>query len=169
MVKPLIVDLPYPEINAVTPSKKSAMIIAPAYSGLSGEITAILGYTYHSFYFNEYCEEIALVLEGIAIAEMKHFDMLGRLMLKLGVSPIISQTPPYQYDFYNTSRVSYSKTPHKMLLDDITGEMKAIMEYKKMLEMLDDEYVSAIISRIILDEELHVKILKTQLEKLNNA
>ena len=166
MVKPLIVDLEYPTLE-VLPSRQDALVIAPAYSGLKGELTAILSYQYHYLYFYEEYRDIAETLAGISLAEMLHFRRLGKILKKLGTSPVLSSLPPYQFNFYNTSSVSISKTPQKMLLDDIGGEMEAIMSYKRMLENLSNENVGAFISRIILDEELHVKILKEQLEKIN--
>lgn len=65
--------------------------------------------------------------------------------------------------------MSYSQTPQKMLMDDITGELTAIEEYTQMLGQLSDERVGAVISRIRLDEELHVKVLQEQLEKLTGS
>ena len=54
-------------------------------------------------------------------------------------------------------------------MDDITGELTAIEEYTQMLGQLSDERVGAVISRIRLDEELHVKVLQEQLEKLTGS
>lgn len=55
----------------------------------------------------------------------------------------------------------------KMIMDDIQGEMNAIAEYKKMLFVLKNEDVAAIIQRIIIDEQLHLETLKNMLNKLN--
>ena len=53
-----------------------------------------------------------------------------------------------------------------MLMDDINGELAAIAEYDRIIGELRNERVSAIIKRIKLDEELHVKILREQLNKI---
>ena len=55
-----------------------------------------------------------------------------------------------------------------MLLDDISGEITAINSYKDMEKKLP-ENVAAIIARIRLDEELHVKALKSLMEKLSSC
>ena len=101
---------------------------------------------------------------SIAVAEMKHIDILGTAMLKLGVSPKFVQCPNTK-EYYNTSAVSQSTTPQKMLMDDIQGEMNAIADYQKMLFVLKNEQVEAIIQRIILDEQLHLETLKKMLEQ----
>lgn len=161
------VDLPYPSLDSIEPDAISAKIISPAYSGQESELTAVMQYVYHHFYFEEGWEEIANGLMKIAIAEMEHFEILGKLLLKLGVDPVYTWCPPLKWNFYNTGSVSYTKTPQKMLMDDITGELLAIKEYEKMISCLQNEEVSAVIARIILDEQLHVKILKGYLEKIS--
>lgn len=163
-MKPLICDLPYPSVDLLTKDVRSGQIISFAYATLRGELTATLQYTYHHFYFGETSAEDADMLMRIAIAEMKHIDILGESMLKLGVSPKFIQCPNSQV-YYNSSTVSQSTTPTKMLMDDIQGEMNAIADYQKMLFVLKNEQVEAIIQRIILDEQLHLETLKAMLKK----
>ena len=168
MPKPLIIDLPYPNIDDVGVDKKSASIISPSFSGGHGELNATLQYVYHHFNFNEQKdEESAEILMGIAVAEMKHLEMLGELLAKLGADPIYTRFPPYKNDFYTAATVSYSKTPRKMILDDVLAEMLAIKDYSKMLVELENEKVCAVIRRIMLDEELHLKVLKDRFVKIS--
>lgn len=167
MDKPILVDLPYPSIDDLQTDYYSAEIISKAYAGTHGELATILQYVYHHLNFQDAEQyEIASTLMAISIGEMKHLDILGETLLKLGVDPIFTRFPPYKCDYFNTSNVRYSKTPKKMIMDDITGELVAIEEYKDMINRLKNENVSAIISRIILDEELHVKVLKDILSRI---
>ena len=163
-MKPLICDLPYPSVDDLRPDVRSGQIISFAYATLKGELTTTLQYTYHHFYFGAIDKEDADTIMRIAIAEMKHIDILGESMLKLGVDPKYIQCPNTK-TYYDTSTVSQSKTAQKMLMDDIEGEMNAIADYHKMLFILKNEQVSAIIQRIVLDEQLHLETLKKMLEK----
>ena len=163
-MKPLICDLPYPSTETLTKDVRSGQIISFAYATLHGELTATLQYVYHHFYFAEFEQDDAEILMAIAKAEMIHIDILGSAMLKLGVTPRYVQMPNTN-NFYNTCAVSCSKTPQKMLLDDIQGELNAIADYQKMLFILKNEQVEAIIQRIILDEQLHLEKLKEMLTK----
>ena len=163
-MKPLICDLPYPSTDTLTKDVRSGQIISFAYATLRGELTATLQYVYHHFYFDEIEKTDAEILMAIAKAEMIHIDILGTAMLKLGVSPKYVQVPCTN-NFFNTSTVSQSTTPQKMLMDDIQGEMNAIADYEKMLFILKNEQVEAIIQRIILDEQLHLEKLKEMLTK----
>ena len=163
-MKPLICDLPYPSTDTLTTDVRSGQIISFAYATLHGELTAILQYVYHHFYFDKIEENDAEILMAIAKAEMMHLDILGTAMLRLGVSPRYVQIPNTS-NYYNTCSVSQATTPQKMLMDDIQGEMNAIADYQKMLFILKNEQVEAIIQRIILDEQLHLDKLKEMLTK----
>lgn len=162
-MKMTIVDLPYPKIDKVQ-DLHSANVISLAYATLQGELTATLQYVFQHFQFEEIDPEDADVMMGISLAEMHHFDLLGQSILTLGGQPTMVQYPNSKV-WYNTSAVSQATKPQKMLMDDIVGEMGAIECYQKMLQVLKNEQVSALIERIILDEQLHLQILKKLLEK----
>lgn len=166
MQTPLRVDLSYPDPLTFEVDVRSARIISSAYSGLRGELTATLQYTFNTFYLEEE-KQIQDLFRSIALTEMEHFELLGKALKSLGVEPVITQMPPFKFNPYTTSALNYSTNIHKVLLDAITGELNAIAEYEKMLAHLENEKVSALITRIILDERLHVVALKEQLEKIS--
>lgn len=168
MTKPLIVDLPYPDTSNLATDIVAGRIISFAYASLKGELNAILQYTYHSFYFAKYSKEYAQLMESIAIAEMMHLEMLGKTMLQLGVDPRYIQYPTQPTSFYDTSAVASSKHPKKMVMDDLEGELNAIADYQKMMFLLKNEEVAALIQRIVLDEQLHVEKLRELMQTINN-
>jgi bacterioferritin len=102
---------------------------------------------------------------GIAFSEMHHLEILGEVLLQAGIEPIYAEYLPFGCNFYKSDVVSYSKTAGKMLLDDISGELVAIDSYEKAILSIANEEVKAVLTRIKLDEELHVKVLKERLEK----
>ncbi len=166
-MKPLVVDIPYPSLKNITEDKRSAYVISPAYSGLNGELNAILSYEYHSQFFNKLnMPEFKETVQRIAVAEMEHLEILGELLIKLGANPVYTLRAFDKYDFYNTSNVSESNVPEKMILDEIAAEINTVNDYCEMEKVLP-ENVSAVIKRIKLDEELHIKALKELMEKLN--
>lgn len=167
-MKPICLDLPYPPLDCIGCDPLSARIIFPAYATAHGELTAVLQYIYHSFRFG--CLEdrqTAETLVGIAVAEMRHFDILGEMLLRLGVDPVYTTNlPGTPFNFYSASAVSYSKTAKKMLMDDLSGELCAVQTYGRMLSCLCNEDVAAVIARIKMDEELHVQVLKERMNAL---
>ena len=112
MTKPLICDLPYPNVDSLTPDVRSAKIISFAYASLHGELAATLQYQYHHVWTE--IGEVALLYEQIAVAEMLHLNLLAKAMKRLGLDPLYRQNPQTPNLWYNTSTVSHSKTLPKM-------------------------------------------------------
>ena len=52
----------------------------------------------------------------------------------------------------------------KMLLADMEAERDAIRQYEMHISMMKDECVNAVLTRIIMDEEYHIMILRTLLK-----
>lgn len=166
-MKPLRVNLPYPDFSDIEPDRRIAEIIRPAYAGKGSELNAILQYIYHSLHFDNVGDKTtADILISIALAEMEHFKILGQLLLKLGADPMFAVGTPFGLDFYSANRISYSKTRQKMLLDDITDEMLAVKGYSDIISSIECEKVGAVIARIRLDEELHIVALKNRLSEI---
>lgn len=170
MIKPVKVDLPYPSVCGISPDKRLASEISDSYAGKKSELNAILQYAFHAQIFSASGDnETADTLMGIALTEMEHLKILGELLIALGVSPVYRSYSYGTTNFYNSCNVSYSVTPQKMLLDDVSGEMDAVRGYENIEKNCKDEQVGAVISRIRLDEELHVAVLKSILEKLKKT
>lgn len=165
MPKPLIVDEPYPTTDGICPDAYSLRVISPAYASSESELNAILQYIYHSFFFEKQgYDDIAQTLTEIAIAEMKHLDLLGSTILALGAAPVYARYPAAGFNFYSAKYVSYSCTLRNMLEDDIRGERHAIASYENMLKCLKNPQVKAIIARILEDEKLHLARLEAILK-----
>lgn len=165
-MKPLSADIPFPSIDELQPDTTAGKIISFAFATPKGELSAILQYVYHSLHLAPLHEEYAETMTAIALSEMHHLKVLGATMLKLGVNPRYVQYPNSDC-YFDTSCISQCTTPQKMIMDDIQGELTAITEYKKMLYVLKNENVAAVIQRIIIDEQLHLETLKNMLIKLN--
>jgi bacterioferritin len=55
--------------------------------------------------------------------------------------------------------VNYTQNPREIIMVNIKDEETAIENYKRHIEMIDNKQVKALLARIILDEENHIKIL----------
>ena len=168
-MSPLIADRPYPTEEGVCPDAYSLRVISPAYASPAGELNAVLQYMYHYHHFvaNGY-NEPAKVIESIAVAEMFHLKLLGATVLALGAAPVYTFNPPCLFNFYSAKFVSYSRSLKNMIEDDIIAERHAVMSYAHMLDRLRNDRVSAIISRILEDEKLHLKAFTELLNKISD-
>ena len=162
MQKSMTLPEPFPSTKDIARDALSLRIISPAYASSQGELNAILQYIYHSFFFRK-CgyDDVAEKLVSIAVAEMKHLDILGETILALGASPVYCRYPNTGFDFYSTKYVAYSQSLKFMLEDDIIGEKHAISEYSCMLKKLKNQSVADIIARIRADEILHLETLQS--------
>lgn len=51
-----------------------------------------------------------------------------------------------------------------MIMADIEAEQAAINQYKMHIKMIRDNYVNAVLARIIKDEEYHIMILRALMQ-----
>ena len=167
MPKPLIADKPYPSLEGICPDCRALRIISPAYASSTGELNAILQYNYHAVMFdgkglNEYAE----LVDSIAVAEMLHLKILGKLICALGAQPVYTACPPAGFNFYSAKFVSYSRSLKNMVEDDLLAERHAVMSYAHMLDHLRNDRVKEVIARILEDEKLHLQAFGDLLAKM---
>lgn len=149
--------VPYPEICVSGQNKNYARMLSEAYAGTGGELSAILQYTYgHIVSEDESPERLSPTLECVAITEMKHLEMLGELIFMLGGDPKFCDA--VSRGCFDAGKVNYQTQPERIIRAAIAGERAAVSLYRELMRKIDDECVRAVIRRIILDEEHHIKI-----------
>ena len=141
------VDLPYPDIKVEKENPRYANILLHNYSGIVSEFTAVDQY-------------VSQAIGEIAMVEMHHLEMLGELILLLGEDPRYWIKKKDKRYYWNGKFVDYGNTLKEYLDYDIQAEVVAIRDYNKALNEISDPNIVKIIERIILDEELHLKIFK---------
>ncbi len=157
--------IPYPEIQVEGPNPTYASVLQADYASRISEFTAISQYLYHHLQMGQYepWHEVADLEECIARIEMKHLEMLGELILKLGGDP------KYQSPAGRSWRGHYveyhSGNLCEQLKADVQAEQNAITQYRTHLELIQDRYVQAIIERILQDEEHHLRLFQEAYEK----
>lgn len=156
------VDQPYPSLDGILPNAHDLNLIMGNYSGICSELTAVTQYFYHHLYTSD---DIAKTLMGIAIVEMKHLNIFGEVIKKLGGDPrFLYPTFQNRNYWWCGSIVNYSKQLKPILISDIELERKTILEYQKQAKIVSQQPLKAVLNRIILDEQLHM----TLLEQLQN-
>lgn len=154
--------LPYPKIKVYDKNSIYADLIKKSYAGEVSELTAITQYTYHQLITSDYIKN---TLKGIAIVEMHHLEILGELLIALGENPTFLLRKKNKDLYWSSKFIAKDICLKEILLSDIKSEKEAIKQYRKTANIIDDENIIAIINRIILDEELHIKILSNLYEK----
>lgn len=151
-------DLPYPEIQ-VEKNLADSKLLMKSFGGAVSEMTAIMTYTYQHFVATN--TALKELLEGVSITEMKHFDLLGNAITALGGYPVIGGKA-----YWSGSQVNYTLDQKRFLMQNIIAEENAILHYERTILNLSNESVKLLIERIILDEEIHVKLFKDFLSSM---
>ena len=154
--------IPYPEVNGIEPNYKFGRMLYEAYSGSKSELTTILTYIFQ-YLTNGEAEEAQMFLQAIANQEMKHLELLGQILVCLGLEPYYMST--YGNKWCSDNVKSNFKSLKEMLEFNIESEKGAIAGYKKLIDICECDQIKIVLARIIMDEENHVKIFENLKEK----
>ncbi len=163
-VNPIMMALPWPEIRVKEKNQSYANLLSIDYCGSVSELSAITQYINHENRLScEKCPMIQTIL-GIAMAEMVHLQKLGELMFLLGGKiDFVAKHRDGKMKMWTPQELKLPETAREMIMADIEGERSAIGQYQKHIKMINDEFVVAVLARIIKDEEYHIAILKSLL------
>ncbi|MBP3460708.1 MAG: rubrerythrin family protein [Lachnospiraceae bacterium] len=166
-VKPAMVDLPYPPIQVKERNQKYADLLSMDYCGSVSEMSAITQYINNENRMS--CEKcpLAKTILGIAMAEMIHLQKLGELIHLLGGNiDFVARQSNGRQKMWTPAYLTISQNVEKMIWADIESERAAINQYKIHMKAINDEYVNAVLARIIKDEEYHIMMLQAVMEEL---
>lgn len=158
-------DFDYPELSINKIDKREVALLMPAYGGKKSETTAIMEYAFQSYVLKTNYPEISSCLKRIAIAEMKHHELLADAIIAFGGIPYIGGN---NY-FWQGGFVNYSTDVKTIINRDVTSEKEAIAYYKEIIRLSENESLKKLIGRIILDEAIHIETLNAIKNQLLNA
>jgi bacterioferritin len=171
-------DMPFPPIKVERQNPVYATLLLDAFaSSADSEIQAITQYIYHSKTISN--NTISNALMCIALIEMRHLDTLSELIPMLGGKPFYENS---NKNFWMTGNIAYidknfiyekehfntgdNKDNSRMKLEaNIDAELNAINGYHRLLRNIEDKYIEKIIVKIISDEQAHIKIFETLIDK----
>lgn len=148
---------PYPKVTHIVPNKKQAQMLYEDFAGEFGELSAITQYIYEHINLKEQ-DDISRIMLEIAIMEMKHLDLVGEVIQKLGEKPIFQSS---KQELWTAQNVRYD-------LDCLTETMKynietekiAIQGYQRGIMYTNNRSLKMLLNRIILEERLHIEIFR---------
>lgn len=165
-VRPIMVALPYPPIQVSERNQAYANLLSIDYCGAVSEMSAITQYINNENRLS--CEKCttAVTILGIAMAEMMHLQKLGELIYLLGGRvDFVAKHRNGRNRMWTPEFLTIPEQEKRMIEADIEAERGAINQYRVHISMIHDEYVNAILERIIMDEEYHITILQALLKE----
>lgn len=166
-VKPAMMDLPYPPVQVQEKNQAYADLVSISYCGMVSEMSATLQYINNEG--RMFCERCSLgrTILGMAMAEMIHMQKLGELISLLGgnICYITKQTGGRQW-MWSPQCLTLPEKIGEMLQADLESEQAAINQYNMHIRMIQDNYVTALLERIIQDEQYHIMLLRSMMDML---
>lgn len=164
-IKPVMVDLPYPPIRVSGPNPTYADLLGVDYCGSVSELTAVAQYINNENRLASQKCPMAQALLGMAITEMIHLQKLGELIVLLGGDIGYSARGRNgKPALWSPSCLNIPSECREMLEADMESEKATINQYEMHISWIEDEYVNAVLRRIIQDEEYHIMMLKALLK-----
>lgn len=163
ILTPVAADDPYPVIEVSGPNPQYARMLQIDLASGHSEMTSITQYIYDSWRLDPRFANVAETLRRIAMVEMHHLDILGKLIVLLGGDPkymAVQQRP----QVWNGNMVTYSRQFAAMMRDNILAEQMAIDTYARQAEIIRDEHIAALLRRILQDEYIHIELFRQYLD-----
>ena len=166
-VRPIMMDLPYPPIQIREKNPIYANLLSADYCGAVSEMSAITQYINHENRMSVERCPLAQTILGIAMAEMIHLQKLGELVFLLGGNiDFTVKLRGGNQKMWTPEYISVHGNVRKMLMADVESERAAINQYKVHMKMIKDDYINAVLARIIRDEEYHIMVLRVLLNEI---
>lgn len=157
-------DQPYPEIKVCNKNARYVPMIIGNFAGPRSEMTAITQYLYYSL-VAESDDETASVMLGISKVEMHHLYIFGSLVRQLGADPRLWNISNGRRRWWSPGYNKYPNNIKLMIKNAIDDEQLTVKTYTKQIELIADQNIKDILERIIIDEQLHIDILKQMYSK----
>ncbi|MBQ7346756.1 MAG: hypothetical protein IJW55_02265 [Clostridia bacterium] len=124
------------------------------------ELYAISAYVYRSLLTAGHNKALSELFEELAKDEMRHFRLLGELILALGGNPTIcTQLRVGSPDGMGNSCAPTCRGTSRMVSDSLREEKRGIDRYQTLMGRTQDRVVRSVISHILSDEHRHVEEL----------
>ena len=153
--------IPYPEYRIMYPNFKYANMLYDDYAGKWGELSAITQYIYEHINVKG---ELSHILLEIAITEMRHLDIVGDMIQKLGGKPMYISSNNIAW---SSTNVEYDmKNLKEVMLYNKKAEEEAIEGYRKAIQYTSNQTLKKMFERIIQDEQSHKRIFEILYQKM---
>lgn len=162
------VDLsePYPELTAEHRNAQYARMLERNLGSAGSEMSSICQYMYQSWILSASHPELSDICARIAQVEMRHLNILGRLIELLGGTPRFAAPTANGCQPWNGNMLYYSRNPQSLLRHSIAQEQAAAEGYEAEAMQIHDPYVSAMLRRMAKAELLHRDIFQSCLERM---
>lgn len=153
--------MPYPAVRVLGQEASYARAMLNNLGSCTSEMTAINIYLYNSFILEKTYAEISECFRKISIVEMHHLEIFEQLALQLGADPRLWSCTAGRMTYWSPSCSCYTSQVNEMIHNALESEKEAVERYNQQIRWIKDPNITALLKRIILDEECHIKIFNS--------
>ena len=154
-------SIPYPDTDGII---KDPSLINPISMARVGELGDISDYIYFSLMLEEISPSLSELFDKMAMTEMRHFWLLGKMLIRLGGDPAVRTR--HSNPFYGKPERIDTQTVKRIVSGALEGEQAGAKNYFKLAASTPDKVASALLERIAEDEEHHARMLSRALDEL---
>lgn len=133
-------------------------------SGFAAEMNTLNAYFYSAAAFGA-DEELQRIFSGIMAAEAVHMGYFARLACMHGAEPRLWYRREGKLRYWDPSSAVYAKSPAEAIKAAIAMEAAAIRKYEDQKREIPDKCIRELLTRIVLDERLHMDVFKRLLQR----
>ncbi len=160
---------PYPPLLIERPNSVYAAEMLSNIGACCSEMSTISLYIYNSTILSETESDYAQIFHKISVVEMHHLNIFARLAHMLGADPRLWTCSGNRPCYWSPACNRYPVHTDALLKNALRGEQEAILKYNRQAQQICDAYITDLLQRIILDEQVHVRILQEMIADNNCA
>ena len=152
---------PYPSIEVCEKNRMYAKAMLANVGSCNSEMSAVSLYFYNCVITKHPFPEISECFHKISIVEMHHLQIFSELASLCGADPRLWSFYGGRARYWSHGCNFYSAELSTLLRNAVSGEKKAIEQYRQQLNWIEDVHIRENLEHIIKDELCHVTIFES--------
>lgn len=154
---------PWPPVKVERPNPRYAAEMLSNIGSCDSEMTALALCLYGSAILSDTAPALSEAFRRIGMAEMRHLELFSRLAHLLGADPRLWICGSGRPCYWSPACSRYPTRPDALLRNAITQKQAVIDKYRRQSQETGDAYLADLLDRVLLDERLHLEILRQML------
>ena len=158
-------DIPYPSTHKLENDIHYGEMILSDLGGTYSKMNTISLYFYNHIILEKQWPKLSNAMEKVCVVKILHLKFLSKMCFQLGVDPRLWECQNDSLNYWSPNFNVYPQKIDIMLENAILQEKKTINHYQQQISQIDNQIITDMLQRIILDDELHIKIFETFLQQ----
>jgi len=158
-------DIPYPSIKDLDTNIEYSQIILSNLGGLHSVMNTVTLYFYNHIILEEQWKELSDAMKQLCMVEMKHLNIFAKMCYKLGADPRLWDCHHDLLEYWSPGYNVYPRQINTLLENAIIQEQNTMTNYQYQITCIDEPIIQNMLKRIIKDNQLHIEILETFLQR----